>query len=284
MKKYIGLAILLCLLLIGTFFDLQISQWQETVQDNFIIHNFYRFFEIFGEFAMLLIFAFVFGFFANFGFRKRGAIKYIQGILNSIGLISFSIFEFLGFSRYMFPEDGNSHGTIPQELYIVSLILGIILAFIIYKFMSTLKDENYKYYRKVAIASIVYIIILTITINVIKMVWARPRYWMVTSGSAVYHPWYVINGENISSVTNAYMSFPSGHTANAFASVILSFWFIKKQELFYNIFMVWGLLTAVSRIFASQHYLTDTVMAGIISVSLLLFIIKVFKLSSNETN
>lgn len=279
MKKiYYWFIPIVLLMLVGTFFDLQISQWQDTVNQNVIIHSYYRFFEIFGEFALCLIFAISVAFFANFGYRKNGAIKWIQTILNGLGLLFFSTMEFVQLSRYLFPEGGNSHGTVTPTMYAISFVLGIILAVVLFKLMNRIKDEDYKHYRKVATMSLVYVIVLTIAVNGIKFIWARPRYWMVASGEATFVPWYIINGNNITDVTNAYMSFPSGHTANAFASLALSLWFVNKGDKLFNVFMIWGLLTAMSRIFAGQHYLTDTIMGGLLSFTLFVLLLKLFKL------
>lgn len=281
-KLYYWFLPIILLMLIGTFFDLQISIWQDTVADNIIIHSYYRFFEIFGEFAFMFIFALVFGLFANFGYRKEGVIKWVQMLLNGFGLIAFSIMEFISFARYLAPTDGNSHGEITQPMIVISIVLGLVLAIIIFKLMFNIKDEDYSYYRKIAIVSIVYVVILTITVNTVKVIWARPRYWMVAGGQATFVPWYIINGNQITDVTNAYMSFPSGHTANAFASLAIMLWFPKRKELFLNIFMTWGLLTAISRIFAGQHYLTDTVMGAVIAVTIFTLLLKLFKININQ--
>lgn len=94
--------------------------------------------------------------------------------------------------------------------------------------------------------SIVYVVVLAVTVNVIKLIWTRLRYLMVAGGEATFVPWYITDGNNIIDVTNAYASFPSGHTANAFASLALSLWFVNKGDKLFNVFMIWGLLTAMS--------------------------------------
>ncbi len=285
MKKiYYWFIPIVILMVIGTFFDFQISQWQDTINQNFLIHGYYRFFEIFGEFAFSLIPAIIFAFFANFGYRKRNAfIKWTQTILNSLGMVFFSFMVFSGFARYLFPEGGNSAGQVTGTMYVISFILGIILAIILFKLMFNIKTENYKYFRRVAIMSVVYLVVLTVVVNYIKITWSRPRYWVVMSGEATFVPWYIINGNNVTEISNAFMSFPSGHTANAFASLALSLWFIgPKRDRVFNIMMIWGLLTAISRIFAGQHYLTDTVMGGLISFGLFVLFYKLFKLDKTD--
>ncbi|MFV0556374.1 MAG: hypothetical protein ACK5LM_04655, partial [Lactovum sp.] len=175
MKKiYYWFVPILLLMLVGTFFDLQISEWQDKINQNLIIHSYYRFFEIFGEFAFSLVPAVVFAFFTNFGYRKTGAKKWIQIILNGLGLVFFSFMVFSGFARYLFPEGGNSHGTVTPLMYVISIVLGLLLAVTLFFLMTKIKDEDYKYYRKIAVLSLIYIILLTLTVNVIKFIWARP--------------------------------------------------------------------------------------------------------------
>ncbi len=280
MKNFkLWLLILLALLMFGTFFDYQISSWQETINQNILILTFYRFFEIFGEFAFMLAFVIMFSFFANFGYRKKGVVRIFQFALNSIGLLVFSYLQFITFARYLQPEGGNSNGEVTNMMILVSIILAICLSLIMFKLMFKITSENYKYYRKIVLVSILYVILLVFIINILKVIWARPRYWLVASGEATFVPWYIVNGNDISNVTNAYMSFPSGHTANAFSSIYLSLWFVKKRSLVINMCLAWGVLTAISRIFASQHYLSDTIMSGIITLSLFIVIIKLFNLS-----
>ncbi len=274
---------IIAIMVAATIWDYQIDVFLAQYSQIFLINFFYRFFEIFGEFAATFIFVLLFGFFFNFGLRReRGIAKYFQVGLNGIGLLLFSFFQFIGFARYLFPEGGNSHGTVTTPMYFVSLVLGVILSVGINKLMDNIKDEDYRYYKKVALVGLLYIILLTVSVNLIKMVWARPRFWLIETGEAVFVPWYIINGTGQSEVVNAYMSFVSGHTANAFAFVYLSLWSINNREKWFNIAMVWGLCVAVSRLFAGQHFLSDTIGGGTIAFVLFIVLTYIFKLNINE--
>lgn len=277
MKKYIWLSIGLGLLLIGTLFDWEISLLANQLNDNLIIYNFYRFFEIFGGFACMLIPTVSFGFFANFGYRKHGKYKWLQFIGCSIGLLVFASLEVGSFGLYLFPEGGNSNGEITVTLVIISLILGSILGFAIFKLFNRISDKEYNYYRKIAIVSFVYIGLISVVITGLKYGWARPRFWIIENGDATFMPWYIINGNGITDVTNGFKSFPSGHTANSFASLFLILWLPRKKYLL-PLFFTWGVLTGISRVFALQHFLTDVLAGGIIAIAIWLVVLKLFKL------
>lgn len=275
--------IIAVLMVIATFFDYQISVVSSKLNENFIIHSFYRFFEIFGEFAAVTVLVLMFGLFFNFGLRRqKSVLKYIQVLLNGLGFFMFSVLQFLSFARYLFPEGGNSHGTITTPMFVVCVFLGTCFAFLVNNRMKYIDEKDYKYFKKVALVGLLYVVLLTVAVNAIKFAWARPRYWMVESGEAPFVPWYILNGADQTSVTNAYMSFVSGHTANAFVAIYLSLWSLKNREKYFNYGMIWGLCVAVSRIFAGQHYLSDTLMGGTLSFVLFMVLVGIFKLNNDS--
>lgn len=275
-KKWIALAVIL--MLFGTFFDLQLSE--AVVGANILLFNlFARFFEIFGEFAMMLTFALGCGYFlAETTNQKSGRLLFLKKLVWGTGLVSSAIGEFILISRYVFPEGGNSHGSIPVWLFIVSVVCGLILAKIIFVQMLKLDVKDYDYYRKVAIFGMVFAITIAVTVQGIKLIWARPRYWYILTGKAEFMPWYIINGMNITQPLNACMSFVSGHTANAFLTLGIALWFKNNLNTSINLALVWGTLVAISRICAGQHFLTDTIMGGVVATLIFTILLRVFKL------
>ncbi len=277
-KYYLWLIPILILLAVGTIYDLQISQWQDTVNDNFWIHKYYRFFEIFGGSTLGVVFALCFGFFANYGKRIKNKLLQTSSF---IALVIASSYTFISYASFLVPEAGNSGGTITATGTVICILLGLTVSGIIYKLFDRISDPDLPYYFKIAIACLTYVVVLSAIIFMMKITWARPRYWMVANGDANFIPWYVISGNPLHPAINAYRSFPSGHTANAFVGLAICLWFPKYQKLLFNSLMVWGLLTAISRIFAGQHYLTDTIVGGLISVTLFFLIIRLFKIELN---
>jgi len=80
--------------------------------------------------------------------------------------------------------------------------------------------------------------------------------------SAVMDNLYLVKGV----VMNKRFSFPSGHTATAFAMFsVLVFYFSKKRIKL--LFLLFALLVAYSRIYLSQHFLIDTYFGSFIGVA-----------------
>lgn len=258
-------------MILGTFWDYQITELLSGF-DNAFTKGYYRFFEVLGEFAFTFNLVVITSFFCAFGVKKdKVVIKYVQGILNLLLAVFFSFMTFFARAAYLHPENGNSHGSVSNSEMIICIILGVIFALLMIKLMSKVNESDYLKYRKIAVTGIIFTLSIMLVINGIKYVWARPRYWYIVQGNATFVPWYVVNGKNISEVTNAYMSFVSGHTANAFASIYLALWLPKYTNKSVSVAVVWGFLTGISRLFAGQHFLTDITMGGVIV--LLLFAI-----------
>lgn len=265
MKKKYLIALLISLLAFGTLYDMQISLWFERINSNLLLEKYYRFFEIFGGASLGLIFTLCFALFANFGFRNQNNWQAISNsILTSIVLSA----TFYSFASFLNPSGGNSGGAVSLPIFIGCVALAIITAFWVIRAFDLVETENYLFYRRAALLSILYLICLTLIISGLKQIWARPRFWVIENGDADFVKWFIFNGNGVDTVTNGFKSFPSGHTANAFASIILSLWSVRYASLIFNLGLSWGTLTALSRIVGCQHFLTDTVVSAIIAISL----------------
>jgi len=82
---------------------------------------------------------------------------------------------------------------------------------------------------------------------------------------------YLINGITLSGSS----SFPSGHTASIFALATMLALFSKNKKLscFY---LMMAILVGYSRIYLSQHFLTDILAGSIIGVSVAMFVYSFF--------
>ena len=117
-----------------------------------------------------------------------------------------------------------------------------------------------------------------VLINVIKIPWSRARMrLLVSTGNDTYFmPWWQLGGalkqrlvgEGIS--PDEFRSFPSGHTACAACAMLaillpaLKKQWHDKERVCLIVGAVWTLLVAVSRIWMGAHYLTDVTMACLI--------------------
>lgn len=73
---------------------------------------------------------------------------------------------------------------------------------------------------------------------------------------------YLINGITRSGVS----SFPSGHTASIFALVTILALFAKNKKIC-SVYLIAAILVAYSRIYLSQHFLTDVLAGSLIGVT-----------------
>ena len=120
-----------------------------------------------------------------------------------------------------------------------------------------------KKYRKAGLAVIVALLVMLLCNDLfLKEFFARPRpFILLETDPEKYAFWgrgYVYP-ELISKPTS--FSFPSGHTASAFAAAIALLWHNRKIGVPVTIFSV---LMGFSRIYVEVHYCTD-VIAGVIS-------------------
>ncbi len=108
------------------------------------------------------------------------------------------------------------------------------------------------------------------TVHLFKMIWGRPRFYVIANGDAEFRNWYEIAGFAIRG--DRFYSFPSGHTQGASASLFL----FALPELFPSLPRKSVVLPAVSllfigfvafsRIMAGMHFVSDVMAAFAISV------------------
>lgn len=277
MKKsnYVIIAMFVVLIVIGTIWDYNVT---DILSGN--AQPISRFFEIFGEGPTALSMACGFSYFVVTRNKDVMWKNIVQGLV--IGLMALAAsWQFISqILAYIFKgSDGNSHGTIPGNLFFLIPVLTVVIFGLIIFLISRVNKETLKQYKAVAIMGIIYPFAVFALTSLIKTVWGRPRYWYVNAGNAEFQPWYSINGPV---TANERMSFVSGHTANAFTMLMVSLLPLDKQSskaktlLWFA--MSWGLLTALSRLLMGQHYLTDVVFGGLLSVSLFFLFKKLLKI------
>jgi len=97
--------------------------------------------------------------------------------------------------------------------------------------------------------------------NMIKILWARPRYRIFNGDDSLYQPWYVWNGMTSN---DDFKSFPSGHSAlssTVIAATFLPYFFKSlkgKERQILLCVAVWIALVMVSRVVMGDHFMTDT--------------------------
>lgn len=127
-----------------------------------------------------------------------------------------------------------------------------------------------KKYRKAGLAVLVALLVMLLCNDLfLKEFFARPRpFNLLETDPEKYAFWgkSYVYPELVSRPTS--YSFPSGHTASAFAAAIALLWHNKKLGIPTTIFAA---LMGFSRIYAEVHYCTD-VIAGVVSGTICAFI------------
>lgn len=244
------------LLIIGAFFDLQLSQ---------AIYNpasgFGQFFNVLGEIPAVMILA--------FSTLAISLVSKNQG--KTFKCVLFMILSVLSSFFAGSMVSGRIDGIDGMIKNIVMLVIAVAVFLIVYfPAMYAAKDNGEALY-KAAVTGALLFLISVLAVNIIKMGWGRERYrHMIEVGStAGFSAWYLPQGL---ADGNEFMSFPSGHSANA----AVSLWLILvptytaklkgKENLFKSLAGVWTGLVMVSRVIMGAHFLSDVTMGMAISV------------------
>lgn len=124
--------------------------------------------------------------------------------------------------------------------------------------------EWFRKHKKHATFLLLFVISEIIVVNILKVVWGRPRMRSLESADD-FKRWYEISGP---AASEEFKSFPSGHTANGFAMLGYSLFALgKRYHKFIVAFaLIWGTCVAASRVIIGAHFFTDVMIGGYISV------------------
>lgn len=130
-------------------------------------------------------------------------------------------------------------------------------------------------WMKIAAVTLVYLLVVLVVINLIKLFWGRVRYRELTDLNQ-FTSWFFPQG------ITGHLSFPSGHTANAATLYVITMFAPLTRRRWKKIFcyalpILWILVMAVSRVLVGAHYASDVLFGGCISI-LLFYLVKAFVL------
>lgn len=144
--------------------------------------------------------------------------------------------------------------------------VGVVFAFVV---ITSKIDQKYlKRALKVMILCIICLLGELAAIEGLKLLFGRMRYryWIQPENTdRSLWPWYRLNGKPAS---DGYKSFPSGHTANSFVVMSMTFFFDafgkkKAGNIARICALCWTLFAMTTRIMAGAHFLSD-VTAGLL--------------------
>lgn len=243
-KKYkkIGLiGFFVGLFVFFSFFDLQFSNLVVN-QKSLYAHFFYMFGELPGTFMGLVSLAIL-----TVSYKQEGKKYATIGLFiatNCMSLIlCYQMIQYLGLNR--FP----------------TILIGFILSFIVIHGADKLSIEKKKYLRKYAIVGFLTMALGILIPNLIKIIWARPRYRILIGSDIAYQAWFNPQGMTFE---DDWKSFPSGHSAAAAVSLVYIYLpqifdrLKGKEPVILSIIVLWIINVMISRVIRGDHFVTDT--------------------------
>lgn len=271
MKKFslIGIIVLSVLLGILAIGDLDYNISVALVNTDSI---WAQFFNLFGEIpfsvAMLVGTALLFG-----SRNKEIKSKNIMGWV--FGLVFIVLFSFLIVFAPINYAFEHSESGIPPLWIIIAVLLAMTIT-ILTVVISNKHPKECLQFRKTGLFFIVLVISEILLVNVLKIVWGRPRMRSIEDVSEFKH-WFEISGLTND---NEYKSFPSGHTANAFVMIAFTMLtpLFKRIKAKYIVIttIVWGILVAISRVVLGAHFLSDVLVGCFVTLFLFLGLYRLF--------
>lgn len=280
-------AIILILLLVGTFCDLSISKAFAN-PSSFLAHL------ITGATGYPLAFAAAF-----FGttFIKLANKKEYDKTWQNVLLIVFGSIAILGSILVLgYPMTSylafKMNRLLSLPIGLLATIPGCIVGWMLFE-----KIYNKRFIQNVVFVAVTIGVILAISF-LFKFVGPRARFTSVRElGDNYFRPWYLPNltKEMLETLKNSSIgsqeaqSFPSSHSATAFSiTVILTAFplfndkFKGKEPILFFIGFTYFLLIALVRIRCGAHYLSDTMFAGMISLAIFIIANEIYIFKEKE--
>ncbi|MGM9557241.1 MAG: phosphatase PAP2 family protein [Oscillospiraceae bacterium] len=258
------LAVLVILMVVGSFLDLQISKLLYPGHES----SLGQFFAAFGELPAFLC------------FTCAGVLLFlIRGRLRRDWNVLFLITSALLVAFGLVMNIREACDNVPALPAWVAILVTVFAAAVAGAGVVLLTRQCPAKTVLRFLLTLVFVSFVTmVLINVIKVPWSRARMrLLVSTGNDTYFmPWWQLGGalrqrlvgEGIS--PDEFRSFPSGHTACAACAMLaillptLKKQWHDKERVCLIVGALWTLLVAVSRIWMGAHYLTDVTMACLI--------------------
>lgn len=176
-------------------------------------------------------------------------------------------------------------------LSLAFLIACVIIAFSDFIILHLTHEADIDNMKKVIVLLLVTVCLELLVITVVKEVWSRPRMRMIVQMREVsFQPWWIIGNElkdhlmNFGVAAEEFRSFPSGHTGNAACAILLttlpfiSTRFQGKENVLFWIGVGIAMIVALSRIIAGAHFLSDVTIGLTITFIIEMIVVnKIFK-------
>ncbi|MBO5304586.1 MAG: phosphatase PAP2 family protein [Clostridia bacterium] len=282
----VGVVVFVALLLVATFFDLQISVALGNADSLFG-----QFFRLWGEVTAWILIPIAGAIFFAASDKNLLAGK----IMKIVWAVVIVVGWYLTVSYFMEEFTGDSYreglfGSPYNTLIIYDICFALLASGATIFCVSKVKKETISKLVTFAAVMLIALALSQLVTTVMKTLWSRQRFRNMDIGNggtdaSGFTPWYVVGlGKNKAAATyyvddsagmllkDAYKSFPSGHTcAAAMAYVIIMlpdiFEKLKKYKVwFYVVPLVYTVLVAISRIVNRAHFMSDVLFGGTIGI------------------
>ena len=151
------------------------------------------------------------------------------------------------------------------EGYFELLLTVVLLSFFL------INKKKYNHLKKYILAIIFTLLSTQITVNIMKVLFARARPSITINPDKFYGIMTMIKDSSF--WKGSYVSFPSGHTITIWGTIWILFFIIKSKAIKIPLFIL-GILVGMSRIYLVRHWSSDVVASVILSYFIAKFVHK----------
>ena len=151
------------------------------------------------------------------------------------------------------------------EGYFELLLIIVLFSFFLFN------KKKYQHLKKYILAIIFTLLSTQITVNLMKVLFARARPSITVNPEKFYGIMTLI--KNSSFWKGSYTSFPSGHTITVWGTIWILSFLIKAKFIKVPLFVL-GILVGMSRVYLARHWTTDVIASIIISYFISKFVYK----------
>ena len=210
---------------------------------------------------------------------RRGAARLLLLLAGGAAAVGFYLWEFYDLFHYIcrhLPGDGS----VPAFLWGIAAFLALFCAALSLFAVNCVSDDTLKKLPRFACVAMGSVLLAVLLVQAVKNPMGRMRYrsMNVIGDFSGYTPWYVAHGQpdkawmrETFGTSDAFKSFPSGHTRAAAAS----FYLIpladtigvtnkRRRALLWCFAVLFTGLVALSRIVVGAHFFSDVLVGGTI--------------------
>jgi len=246
--------LLTVLLLVFTFKDIEIGMAFANKDALWV--------KFFVNFAQLPAFFFTFLAFSLL-FRLRSRKNLVLNILSAVFTLYFMLYGAVATwsttSGYLLYDDPNK-GSEAQGWVFAIIIITVSQIWLYRK-----SDEQLHKYKRIALIAAIMLPFVYISYNLFKFYWGRVRFRDMLPDYSNFTPWYLPQGHT------GNRSFVSGHTSNGWSMILITLFCAKesviRNQVLWTTAILWGTLTAVSRVVIMAHFPSDVLCATLLALT-----------------